>query len=86
MYRIDRGRVIWEALDGETLVVDTESGFYFSLDEVGSVVWSLLATGYGEDEIIAAVRTDYEVEEEVARRDVRMLIEELRAEQLITPA
>ena len=37
-WTIDVDRITWDEIDGETLIIDTESGYYFSLDSVGSVV------------------------------------------------
>lgn len=81
--RIERDRVLWETIDGETLLIDTESGHYFSLDAIGGAIWSMLTEGRAEDEIAAALCRDYDVDGFTARRDVRALVARLEEERLL---
>jgi hypothetical protein len=46
----------------------------------------MLAAGRSEEDIVAAIDCDYEVDPATARRDVRGLIEQLAAERLISAA
>ena len=78
-----RSGVISRDLKGEEIVLDLESGEYFSLDEVGSRIWSGLCRGLSEDEIVAEVVREWEVESAVARHDVDRLVDELVARGLL---
>lgn len=82
-YTIDRNRITWDQIDGETLIIDTESGYYFSLDGVGSLVWSMLAMGADEDAIVDRIIGEYDVDASTVREDLHLLVNTLRREQLV---
>lgn len=82
-YTIDRKRITWDEIDGETLIINAETGYYFSLDDVGSLIWSMLADGVEERDIVARIVSEYEVEESTARDDLHALVDMLAAEELV---
>ena len=82
-YTIDRKRITWDEIDGETLIINVETGYYFSLDGVGSLIWSMLADGVDERDMVARIVNEYEVEESTARDDLRALVDALAGEELI---
>ena len=82
-YTIDRKRITWDEIDGETLIINVETGYYFSLDGVGSLIWSMLADGVDERDMVARIVSEYEVEESTARDDLRALVDALAGEELI---
>ena len=82
-YMIDRDRITWDEIDGETLIIDAESGYYFSLEGVGSLIWSMLADGIEEPDMVARIMSEYEVDESTARCDLHALIDVLVGEQLV---
>jgi deoxyribose-phosphate aldolase len=82
-YTIDRKRIAWDEIDGETLIINVETGFYFSLDDVGSLIWSMLADGADEPDMVARIVSEYAVEESTARDDLQALIDALADEELV---
>ena len=82
-YSVEKEKIIWAEIECETLIINTDTGFYYSLDEVGCTVWNLLAYGHEEDEIVLAITSQYEVDETTARQDLCRLLENLQREQLI---
>jgi len=82
-YTIDRKRITWDEIDGELLIINVETGYYFSLDGVGSLIWSMLAEGVGESDMVARIMSEYQVEESTAREDLEELVDALVAEELI---
>ena len=66
-----------------TIVLDTRRGTYFTLDEVGTVVWDLCDGTRTLDEIVATVIDAYEVAPDQAETDIRQLLDELAAEELV---
>ena len=87
MTRVARFRIppttLARELDGETVLVNLASGFYYGLDEVGSFVWARLSAGAGAGEIVDAMLTRYDVTPERASEDTARLLEELRAHGLV---
>jgi Coenzyme PQQ synthesis protein D (PqqD) len=72
---------------GQTVVLDPLRGRYHTLNEVGGVVWGLLATGATLDEIVHAIHAEYDVPPEtssdIVRRDVTALLIALDAARLL---
>lgn len=58
---------------------------YFSLNETGARIWSLLEQQATEDEIVDALVREYDVEKPDAARAVNQLLGDLVAERLIEP-
>ena len=58
---------------------------YFSLNETGSRIWSLLEQQATDDEIVDALVREYDVEKPEATRTVNQLLGDLVAERLIEP-
>ena len=53
------------------------------LNETGELMWEKLVEGATREELIAAILEVYEVEEEVAQKDVDRLIEKLKKPGII---
>lgn len=58
---------------------------YFSLNDTGSRIWSLLEQHASEDEIVETLVREYDVETSEATLAVRRLLDDLLAERLIEP-
>lgn len=68
---------------GESLVLlDVDSGLYFSLDEVGYRIWSL-CDGRTVGEIVDAICGEYDVDRARVESDALDLLRELSAEALV---
>ena len=70
-------------LDGETVLVNLDTGMYFGLDEVGTVIWNHIQEGVAVEDIPGKLTEAFEVEEDVARTDLEALIGELRENGLV---
>jgi len=46
-----------------------------TLSESGAILWRLLEKDTTEDELVAALLAEYEVDEETARNDVRLFLD-----------
>lgn len=55
----------------------TEGKGVFILNDIGAMLWKLLENDVTERDLLYAVKAEYEVEEEVAARDVAAFIKEL---------
>lgn len=70
-------------VQGTLVVLDVRGGQYFSLDEVGARVWALCDGHHELAEIASLLAADYDAEPETIARDVRELLDQLRAEFLV---
>ncbi len=71
-------------MDGETVVLNTESGRYFSLNRVGNTPWEALRGAQTTAALVATVVERYDVDLETATRDVRELLATLEEAGLVT--
>ena len=82
-------RAIPEALvatlsDGAVLL-NLQTKRYFSLNETGTRIWELVQQTADEETIVTTMLREYEVEESLARIEVRRILDELIEAKLIVP-
>jgi hypothetical protein len=75
--------VVWTKLGEEVAILDSQSGTYFGLDAVGSRIWCLMADGMAIDGVVSILLSEYGVDEQRIRNDLRELIEQLAARSLV---
>jgi hypothetical protein len=85
-----RYKAIAEALvatlsDGAVLL-NLQTKRYYSLNETGTRIWEMVQQTADEEDIVATLLREYEVEEPMARAEVRRILDELIEAQLIVPA
>ncbi len=82
LFRNDK--VLWRELDGEAILLDPREGCSYSLNVIGTLIWKLLDGKHTDSDIAAAICESYEVDFEQAFHDVQMLLDDLRANQLLS--
>jgi hypothetical protein len=82
-FRVNTPDVTHEVIDDEAVIINLESGHYYSLQGSGAEIWTLLAAQASIDEIVATLTRRYECEPSEARSAIDTLVGELRAENLI---
>jgi hypothetical protein len=83
-------RAVPEALvatlsDGAVLL-NLQTKRYFSLNETGTRIWAMVQESSSEEEMVSTLLDEYEVDDAVARAEVRRILDELVEAQLIVPA
>jgi len=76
--------VVSRDLEGEAVILNLESGTYFGLDKVGTRIWTLLQKDGSLRQAFEAVQQEYDVAAEKLEGDLLRLVEELRANGLLT--
>jgi hypothetical protein len=84
-YRIKTPPVIQETIDGEAVIVNLDSGNYYSLEGVGAEIWTLLEARASLEEIVKEMAAEYQVEPDTMWATVRDLVNELEHEDLVAP-
>ena len=64
-------------LEGETIILTMRDGVYYAVDRIGSRIWSLTASPITLGAVHRTILDEYEVESDVAWRDLVRLVEEL---------
>lgn len=70
-------------IDGEAIIINVLSGVYYSLDGVGALIWSLIAAGFRNQQIIERVAKLYDVSQQQVREDLEKLAGELLTEGIV---
>lgn len=83
-YRINSPKVIHQIFDTEVVVVNLESGSYYSVEGSGIEVWRLLTEGFASEEILEAISTSDHGGAEASKSSAAFL-REAEAEDLIIP-
>lgn len=81
-YRVNDS-VVEAKLDNELVLLNVETGIYFGLDEVGSMIWSLTADGEDEASIVEHILSEYDIERIQVETDVREFIKRLESKGLL---
>ena len=58
-HQVNRPRIADENIDGEVIIIDFDSGCYFSTSDMGSLVWDLIDKGVDSDDIVRTVTEHY---------------------------
>ena len=68
-----------ETLDGEVVILDQESGTYFSLTGAGAAIWEHIVAGADDAQIVAACETAFDgaVAEEVTALLARLVTDKI---------
>lgn len=82
-YRVNGPGVVAESLDGEVLIVNLESGCYYSAAGTGEAIWSLFAAGHTASEVLESVAARFDAAGDAVSEEVCRIRDEFVAEQLI---
>ncbi|HET9439390.1 MAG TPA: PqqD family protein [Longimicrobiales bacterium] len=66
-----------------TVLLDSRSGHYYGLDEVGSRIWSLAQAGFAPSSIAEKLAEEYDAPPDRLRSDVQAFLSELRNSRLL---
>ncbi len=70
-------------IDKEAVILNLETGVYYSLNEVGARVWGLCDGSCSVKDITTAICEEFEVQEEQAEKDTLELVSDLLGEGLV---
>ncbi|HEX5034785.1 MAG TPA: PqqD family protein [bacterium] len=82
-YQVNAPKVISETIDGETIIINLESGNYFSLNASGGTLWQGLASKTPRAVIVENLCRLYNLKIEDAKSDVEEFFGRLLQENLI---
>jgi len=70
-------------LDGEAVILNLDTGFYFGLNETGTRIWTLLESSDSVQAAYEAMLDEYDVEPGELAEEVQELIENLSENGLV---
>ena len=84
-YRVNTPTVTHETIDGEAVIINLDSGNYYSLVEAGSFIWAIVDRGASASEVQELVQQSYEGAAADIDQGVQELLAQLQQENLIVP-
>ena len=78
-----RERVLTQRIEAAVVLLDADSGKYYSLDEVGGRMWDLCDGTRTLRQLVAVIGEEYEASAEVVEADITELLAELAGESLV---
>jgi hypothetical protein len=82
MLRIN-DKIIFRDIDGQIVLVNLQSGFYYSLNETGTVVFRLIKERRGVSDIVRSLADMYELPQEAVRLDLDGYLDALFEEKIL---
>jgi hypothetical protein len=84
-YRIDASRVAHQIVEGEAIIIDFDTGAYYSAGGAAAEIWNWIQQGASLYEIITAMSQRYSGEQADIARSIDAFVEDLQEESLIVP-
>jgi hypothetical protein len=72
-------------LKDEAVLLDLKEGFYFSLNDVGSRIWTLVGEEKSLSEICDQLLSEYDVSRDELEGHVQAMVQELLGKGLVEP-
>jgi hypothetical protein len=80
---IQNKAIVQSKMGEEVVMLDMDSGFYFGLNSVASVIWGLLSNEIGFEELIDKLMTQFEVERSLCEADTKELLDQMLEKKII---
>lgn len=84
--QLTRGPFVADRIDDEVIIVNLQSGIYYSLRKFGVDVWSGLEQGASRDDLLSELRQRHDLSDEQAEARVEQLLEDLICEGIVAYA
>ena len=62
-FRVNAPHVISETIDGETVIIDLSTGFYYSVRDDDAGIWAALSNGCTTEEVVTSILRRFEASE-----------------------
>jgi hypothetical protein len=82
-FTIKLPNVTHETIDGETVILNLDSGSYYSIDNAGAMIWGLIDAGASIEQIVDTISIRYTGNSQEIESGIIALVEKLEQEGLI---
>jgi hypothetical protein len=84
-YKVNDSKVVHDAVEGEVIIINLETGAYYSLKGSGADIWELTKNGLPIPAIVQEITKKYHPRSQDIEEAVNRLIGELQHEELVVP-
>lgn len=64
-------------MDGETVMMDADTGKYYNLSEVGGRIWTLTENPLTWDELVQSLTDEYDVDRAQCENDIKPFMDQM---------
>ena len=83
-FRQAERQVLSTVLGDQAVLMLTDTGQFFELDDTGTAIWSILDSDRGLDEIVAALMAEFDVDQPTCAAQTQAFLADMVAKGLIT--
>ena len=83
MYYIQNKEVIQSSVGDEVVMLDVESGYYFGLNSVASVIWDMMKEKIELNTLVENLMKEFDVDKATCELDTLELLEEMKGKKII---
>jgi hypothetical protein len=83
MYYIQNKEVIQSRIGDEVVMLDVESGYYFGLNSVASVIWDMMKEKIELNTLVENLMKEFDVDKATCELDTLELLEEMKGKKII---
>lgn len=76
-------KVVHEGIDNEVILINLDSGNYYSLRKVAGLIWQMLQNSYSQEQIISSITKACQQEEGAIKQEIDNFLDQLKEEELI---
>lgn len=80
---IQNKKVIQSKIGDEVVMLDMDSGFYFGLNSVASIIWGKLEKAMSLQEILNELLEEYNIDRHTCEKDTMEFLDELFEKNII---
>lgn len=80
---IQNKAIVQSKMGEEVVMLDMDSGFYFGLNSVASVIWGMLANEIGFEKLIDQLMAQFDVERALCEADTLELLDQMLEKNII---
>lgn len=82
----DEEKFLVRELEGEYIILDLDSGCYYTLDEVGGFVFGMMRNDSSLEKIEESIGENYDsANRDAVRRDLQDLVQQLMEKKIVSP-
>ena len=80
---IQNKKIIQSKIGDEVVMMDIDSGFYFGMNGVGSVIWQYLSTPISLEELVSNLMEEFKVDKQTCESDTMEFLDNLLEKKII---
>jgi hypothetical protein len=82
-YKINSENITYRIIDNQAVILNLNTGDYYSLNETGTFIWGLIEKGITREDLIDRVLEEYAIDKKDVIRDIKLLLKDLISEKIV---